>query len=447
MSWSDGFEALWIEADPDLRSLLVEIEKHQPGPTELVRRYAILWCLPMLDQIPIDYPKTKELLRAQLAMTLACRHADDIIDETAVDVSESLREFSRAHALALESIGTVSENAAEITDAALDMALQGGRTGDIDARCAQVLAVPNIAPGDINKSGLIQLLRILTLDDDAEDVTVDYPDRNTWAVEIAINSGSPLCDTVLMTIAEEGHRRMMDEWDNVPAEAVWTTRILDYHRNNSLLYLLNEDTEASETNQLDGIDELISAWSDLTHSSNSIDVIKKTGRHGNINQTGEPDCYSGTILSRNHPDFQSAIEPGVRRLVTTLANKWGCVTYTSCEGHRYSDMNMTPTERMVGLIPRTSEEYGSLFKRLRSTVANVNRANSEQGVVVDITAKHLLADIGPTRAIDIVLRRRSGHDWDSYHKCIEPVYTDLVDAFEKHKKSNVYGAADPFRTP
>ncbi|MFF8618207.1 radical SAM protein, partial [Streptomyces sp. NPDC015350] len=108
-------------------------------------------------------------------------------------------------------------------------------------------------------------------------------------------------------------------------------------------------------NSMRDIDAFLSRWD--SPDTDRPPVRLHTSAYGNINTVGEPGIHEADDLDPGHPQWNEAIEAGVRPLVDVVTGPWGCVTYDSCEGHLYDGLDMLPAERRIGILPRDRAEY------------------------------------------------------------------------------------------
>lgn len=422
MYWQDAILNAWLDDQDPLHEIIRRISYDQPGDQELVRRYSVLWVLPLLDQLSPREISKETWLRAQLAMSLATRHCDDWVDGPEGSKESAAKLLEKAESIAIESIRSLRVDARSQIVAAREMAIAAARTGDIDARCAQVFVIPDLAPGNCEDSGIRQLAKILTIDDDVSDIDEDYPNGRTWAVDIALNDGKPPVGDTRDKIMSEGRRRYQECASTLPSTAVWAHRILDHLVQNDLMTIARPEESSHADNAFNSVEELLAAWIDREHPANRREVRYVVGKYGNINLKGTPDCHTGSIVSPFHPSFESIIEPGVRDLVNTFVTNWGCVTYTSCEGHPYSGTKIAPTERVVGILPRSDAELTNLYSALREIVSTTERTLCECAVVFEAIQTKLYSDTGAHDVMDIRLGLRNGHQWSDYWSQIDDAY-------------------------
>ena len=132
-------------------------------------------------------------------------------------------------------------------------------------------------------------------------------------------------------------------------------------------------------NRVSNLQEFVKSWDDGGVSSKNAKVVR--GPSGNINLTGKPNDVSWNIV-KNDKRFESFIEPGVRDLVLVIVNHLELVTYTSCEGHAYTDDLHKPDRRHVGIAPRNLIEAGQIWKLVEPLCAQLSE---EVAVRLEVT--------------------------------------------------------------
>ncbi len=95
-----------------------------------------------------------------------------------------------------------------------------------------------------------------------------------------------------------------------------------------------------------------------------------TSTYGNINTIGAAGIHEADDLTPTSPQWRECIEPGIWPLVDVITRQWGAVTYDSCEGHDYPELDIERSFPRVGLIPRSSNENGALAAALCRVVAS-----------------------------------------------------------------------------
>lgn len=184
-------------------------------------------------------------------------------------------------------------------------------------------------------------------------------------------------------------------------------------------------------NRIDGVDVFLDSWSNPSHPSNSLRITPRSSKSGNIAVTGKAGDYRGYVLSRWHPRFADFLEPGVRDLVLLLVERFGWITYSSCEGHYYGEGSEVPVERAVGIYPRSGRELRKVETRLSSSTAAVNRQLHMSGVLLDVLRNELETEATAHVVVDLVFRRRRFARWGVYFSQVETVYGALIERLKQ----------------
>lgn len=113
-----------------------------------------------------------------------------------------------------------------------------------------------------------------------------------------------------------------------------------------------------------------------------------------------------------------------------LTGRHGLITYTSCEGHRYEGLPLAPTERHVGLLPRSPAEAS----RIRDLLVGVDAAAGSR--LADSAAhlalmEHTLQD-GDAEfpVLDLYFCRTEGAGWGEYFVALDPLCDAVVRSLE-----------------
>jgi len=181
-------------------------------------------------------------------------------------------------------------------------------------------------------------------------------------------------------------------------------------------------------NAIHRVREFMAAWSDATHPANAAAVTLKVSAHGNVNSTGVSGLYRAPDLTPHQRAFEEGLEPGVRALVLLCVHELGWITYSSCEGHRYADVEIEPVERQVGVLPRSDEERASIVSTLAEAVRRVGRVAVTDSVRVGLV-REVLADPATGEefpVVDILFARAERVDWDEYFAQLPDVYARFV---------------------
>ena len=87
-------------------------------------------------------------------------------------------------------------------------------------------------------------------------------------------------------------------------------------------------------NRFDGVDLFLRRWSSRESALSISQPLRS--EFGNLNLLGESACKYATPFTPKDPGFDTSLEPVVAEAVITAVSL-GIVTYTSCEGHEYSN--------------------------------------------------------------------------------------------------------------
>lgn len=149
-------------------------------------------------------------------------------------------------------------------------------------------------------------------------------------------------------------------------------------------------------------------------------------RYGNVNDSGVPGRYSAGDLYPGHPQWREALEPGVAPLVDAVVESWAAVTYDSCAGHLYPDLELPPAPRRVGLLPVSKKDVRRLAAalcRMRTAVA------SDLPDSCRLTCAAVPLDCETSGAahpaFDLVLEPTAGLSWPLYSSRLDEA-TDVV---------------------
>jgi uncharacterized protein len=163
-------------------------------------------------------------------------------------------------------------------------------------------------------------------------------------------------------------------------------------------------------------------------------VRLNTSAHGNINTAGRPGIHEADDLDPAHPQWERAIEPGIRPLVDALTRGWGLVTYDSCQGHPYEGLDLPPGERRVGILQREHREYAATAAALcRATTAAAGALPAPVQVSVGRSELTCERTGRRTPALDLSLVRAPGHDWAAYFDAVEEATAVVADALRKEQ--------------
>ncbi|WP_372405619.1 radical SAM protein [Streptomyces luteireticuli] len=158
-------------------------------------------------------------------------------------------------------------------------------------------------------------------------------------------------------------------------------------------------------------------------------VRLRTSAHGNINTAGLPGTHEADDLDPRHPQWDRAIEPGVRPLVAVCTRQWGCVTYDSCQGHEYRGTALDPVPRRVGLLPRNRDEYAAVAAALCRALHAVSPL-LPPAVTAEAGRSDLLCRTSgrTTPVLDLVLRPAPGRPVQEFFAELDAATALLTDA-------------------
>lgn len=168
----------------------------------------------------------------------------------------------------------------------------------------------------------------------------------------------------------------------------------------------------------------VASWNDPAHPDNLSSVMLNMTPFGNINSTGVVGNYDGHALSKWHPQFDEALESGVRELVLLCVHKLGWITYTSCEGHRYLGRRLKCTERHVGLAPASKHQECEIATRMNHCAQVVNERFAP--IRIQVVQEQLNSDGILYPVVDIFFRRRRLVPWTLYFRRIDNFYARFV---------------------
>lgn len=189
-------------------------------------------------------------------------------------------------------------------------------------------------------------------------------------------------------------------------------------------------------NFFSGLENFITNWDDSTsyNPEQDKDLPFVKGKQGAINLDGELTCYEASIFSKNSLLFENVIEAGVKSLVLYLIDSVNLITYTSCEGHILNLEKNLFKYRNVGILPRNTEEYEIIKKKLRYVEDIVNEIMVDSLVQVVIDETFVDSETLRVPCVDILflpkLRQESEyfrHLEKTYQKFLELVRQEFCD--------------------
>ncbi|MFD6247810.1 radical SAM protein [Streptomyces roseolus] len=198
-------------------------------------------------------------------------------------------------------------------------------------------------------------------------------------------------------------------------------------------------------NSMRDIDAFLSRWD--RPDTDRPPVRLHTSAYGNINTVGEPGVHEADDLDPGHPQWNEAIEAGVRPLVDAVTGPWGCVTYDSCEGHSYDGLGMLPTERRIGILPRDRAEYARVAAALcRAATAAAPSLPASVQVTVGRAELECESSGRSVPVVDLVLLPTPGHGWAEYFAAADQA-TRAVAAALGGERPTGYRCACPVPAP
>lgn len=140
-------------------------------------------------------------------------------------------------------------------------------------------------------------------------------------------------------------------------------------------------------------------------------------RYGNIGSDNDPGGYSAPDMCPHDAQWSEALESMVRPIVATLVHVFGLITYTSCQGHRYPDLDLPCVPLEVGILPRDPAEYAAVELLIENTVrefmAHERRPSAircrgwSNGLLCERT--HISHPV-----VDVTVEPSAGSGWDPY---------------------------------
>lgn len=170
--------------------------------------------------------------------------------------------------------------------------------------------------------------------------------------------------------------------------------------------------------------------------------------HGNINTIGGPGIVAADDLDPHHPQWRAGIEDRVWPLVDVLTRIWTCVTYDSCQGHRYPGINEHPTALRVGILPRGPAEAAGIADRLCRAVT---AARPLLPAACQVTIGRAELTCENTRrthpVLDLAVDPAPDTDWDGYFEALPAAVEVLTTALTNTAAADPRGCACPASAP
>jgi len=185
------------------------------------------------------------------------------------------------------------------------------------------------------------------------------------------------------------------------------------------------------TNRVTNLEKFIQLWDrNVILPETDLDILKKSPQ-GNINIDGTASCFMARLLISSHPKFEEAIESGVRKLVMALIKKFNCITYSSCQGHFFSDKSAPMRERVVQIIPRDNLEHEYLLNVLKSLANSANLKVRQKSVKLLVYEENLASKNLTMSGIRMQFKSQV-EDEEIYFREIEGLYTNIVDLISSY---------------
>jgi uncharacterized protein len=181
-------------------------------------------------------------------------------------------------------------------------------------------------------------------------------------------------------------------------------------------------------NQMDDVTGFISRWDDPASARPEHHFRLRRSDYGNVNTSGRPADYVAHDLVPHDAQWWDAIEAGVVPLVRVVVEVFGWVTYTSCAGHSYPDLNLEPKVRDIGVLPRDAAENAAVAGVLaaaRDDFALRPLAVPAARVAVWRNTLRCVASRRDYPAYDLVLEPTG--PWPAYFADLDAATSELVD--------------------
>lgn len=174
-----------------------------------------------------------------------------------------------------------------------------------------------------------------------------------------------------------------------------------------------------DENSMVNVESFLTRWNELVTAPGPFELLRSA--FGNIGSSREPGSYSAPDLCPHDPQWDEAIEPRVRPLVDVFVQRWGCVTYTSCEGHHYPGRQLKAVPLEVGLLPHDELNRHVLVRRLRELRRRLDvdqTWDDRTNLVVWQTDLRCQTTGRNYPAFDLVLPRREDVSWPDYFRVV-----------------------------
>jgi len=173
-------------------------------------------------------------------------------------------------------------------------------------------------------------------------------------------------------------------------------------------------------NDVNDLDGFLERWFDQSEIDFPV-IQKEESAIGNVNIGGSYNTNKSYLLTKWHPSFEDHLEGGVRELVVSLIQRWGCITYSSCEGHRsVKGQNMRP--RNVRILAESEVGFKNLILRAKQLGIIANSAIASGSVYLAVEVSKVTDRGLSAVSVDLVFR---GNDEDEAR-----YWTDLEFAYQ-----------------
>lgn len=191
-------------------------------------------------------------------------------------------------------------------------------------------------------------------------------------------------------------------------------------------------------NSMANLAEFMNRWD--SRSSQRSTVRLHTSDFGNINTVGLPGVHEADDIDPGHPQWRKAIEPGVWPLVDALTSAWGVITYDSCEGHSYQGIDLAPTARRVGILPRDAKEYAAVAAALcRIVTGTVNQTPEPTRITVGRAELSCEATGRKLPVLDLTIDCSTGKTGSAYFSVVGEATNILADSIRLHMPGSTPG--------
>jgi uncharacterized protein len=156
--------------------------------------------------------------------------------------------------------------------------------------------------------------------------------------------------------------------------------------------------------------------------------LKYSG-YGNINTVGLPGTHEADDLDPHHPQWDAAIEPGIKPLVDAAVGCWNAITYDSCAGHANQGPDLAPRIRQLGIVPRDRGEYQAIANALCRTATKLAGHLPDEVRLVIGRAELQCGSAGTrTAVLDLRLEPRRPEAWEDYFVHLDAATTLVAEA-------------------